>query len=46
MNELKPKWGPLTRAIDWVDAHLSWFFTNGNKVRAEEEFVPQDDHLI
>ena len=31
----------------WVDAHLSWFFTNGNKVKAEEWKVPtQDDHLI
>ena len=31
----------------WVDAHLSWFFTNGNKVKAEEWKVPtQDDHVI
>lgn len=46
MIELKPKWALFQRGMDWVDAHLSWFFTNGNKVRAEEELVQRDDHLI
>jgi len=46
MNELKPKWALISRGMDWVDAHLSWFFTNGNKVRVDEELAAHEDHLI
>ena len=39
--------GALDGLKHWVDAHLSWFFTNGNKARAEELNVSsQDDQAI
>ena len=37
----------LRPVVDWVDAHLVWFFTNGNKVGVEEGQVTRhDDHVI
>gem|GEM_PF-2603448 len=37
----------LRPVVDWVDAHLVWFFTNGNKVGVEEgQVAPHDDHVI
>lgn len=47
MMKLRHILGALDGLKHWVDAHLSWFFTNGNKVKVEEWNVPtQDDHLI
>ena len=46
MRKFGPIWRFLLEAKTWIDDHLSWFFTNGNKVTFEEEPVQNDRQRI